>query len=259
MNTLTDLIDRYLERVGLDGTDLSLSTLHRAHVTSIPYENLDVRLGREIRLDIDSVVATLVDTRRGGYCFEMNTLFAAVLEEAGYEVTRYLGRVRMGDAVSPRPATHMVLLVGGQIVDVGFGGAVPLGPVPLGGEVTYGAWTWRSERSRSPEGEDVWKVSLFDMPMFTFTEQPVHAVDYVTPNHFTSTHPMAIFTQFVIAQRWRDDAQVGLIDRVLKERRADGTEHDTVIDPADLGTVLRDTFGLDLSSHDLGVLQAVLA
>src|SRR5207237_7019105 len=105
------LIDRYLARVGLDGSDLSLATLHRAHVEHIPYENLDVRLGREIRLDVDSLVDKLVDRRRGGYCYEHNTLFAHVLESLGYSVTRHLGRVRMGDAVSPRPATHMILTV----------------------------------------------------------------------------------------------------------------------------------------------------
>lgn len=158
---------------------------------SIPYENLDVRLGREIRLDVDSLVGKLVDARRGGYCYEQNTLFAAVLEELGYGVTRLLARVRMGDAVNPRPATHMVLLVDDHLVDVGFGSAVPHGPVPLDGEVSYGAWTWRSARETSPEGEDVWRVSLFDLPMFTFTERPVHPVDYITPNHFSSTHPMS--------------------------------------------------------------------
>jgi N-hydroxyarylamine O-acetyltransferase len=227
-------------------------------VTSIPYENLDVRLGREIRLDLDSVAAKLVDARRGGYCFEMNTLFAAVLEGIGFTVTRHLGRVRMSDNVTPRPATHMVLTVDDHVVDVGFGGAVPLGPVPLGGEATYGPCTWRSSRVRTPEGEDGWQVSLFDMPLFTFTDQPAHPVDYVTPNHFSSTHPMAIFTQFTIVQRWRDDdVQVGLVDRVLKERRTDGTEHDTEIEPADLGEVLREQFDLELPAHDLGALTAL--
>ena len=226
---------------------------------SIPYENLDVRLGREIKLDVESLTMKLVDERRGGYCYEQNTLFAAVLEELGYSVTRFLGRVRMGDNSSPRPATHMILGVDDQIVDVGFGSAVPLGPVPKDGEATYGPWTWRSSRVTSPEGEDVWQVSLFDMPMFTFLERPAHPVDYITPNHFSSTHPMSIFTQFVIASIWRDDGVSLTLDGLqLKERRPDWTEHDTDIDPADLGDVLDDHFGLDLPAHDLGSLKALL-
>lgn len=253
-------LDAYLARVGLDRAgDLSLEALHRAHVTHIPYENLDVRLGREIRLDTDSVFDKLVRRRRGGYCFEMNALYAAVLEALGHTVTRYLGRVRLGDPVSPRPATHMVLRVDDLVIDVGFGSAVPLGPIPLGGQATYGAWTWTCRPTVTPEGDDAWLVSLFDaLPMFTFVEQPAHPIDYVTPNHFTSTHPLAIFTQCTMAQRWRDDVQLGLVDRVLKERRPDGTEHDTEIDPADLGPVLRDHFGLDLTAQDLGALRHLL-
>ena len=253
------MIDRYLARVGLDGSDTSLATLCRAHVQSIPYENLDVRLGREIKLDVDSLVSKLVDGGRGGYCYEHNTLFAAVLEELGYAVTRHLGRVRMGDPVSPRPATHMILTVDDQIVDVGFGGAVPLGPVPFGGEATYGVYTWHSTRETSPEGEEVWKVSLFDLPMFTFDDRRAHPVDYVTPNHFSATHPLSIFTQFVIASIWRaDGVSLQLNGRILKERRPDSTEHDTELDPADLGDVLAEHFGIDLPEQDLGALRIVL-
>jgi N-hydroxyarylamine O-acetyltransferase len=212
-----------------------------------------VRLGREIKLDVDSLVRKLVEERRGGYCYEQNTLFAAVLTELGYTVSRRLGRVRMGDADSPRPATHMVLIVDDQIVDVGFGSAVPLGPVPFDGEVTYGAWTWRSSRDTAPEGDAVWKVSLFDLPLFTIDDRAAHPVDYVTPNHFSSTHPLSIFTQFTIASRWNDDVSVQLTDRGLKERRPDGTEHDTEID--DMGAVLRSHFDLDLPAEDLQRLQ----
>ena len=235
-----------------------MATLCRAHVERIPYENLDVRLGREIKLDVDSLVTKLVDGGRGGYCYEHNTLFAAVLEELGYAVTRHLGRVRMGDPVSPRPATHMILTVDDQIVDVGFGSAVPLGPVPRGGEATYGPWTWRSVRETSPEGDEVWKVSLFDLPMFTFDDRPAHPVDYITPNHFSATHPLSIFTQFVIASIWRDEASIVLNGLQLKERRPDGSEHDTEIDPADLGDVLAEHFDLHLPAKDLVVLEHAL-
>ncbi|HYD10879.1 MAG TPA: arylamine N-acetyltransferase, partial [Acidimicrobiales bacterium] len=245
-------LDRYFARLGLDGADTSLATLARAHVCSIPYENLDVRLGREIRLDRDALVAKLVDGGRGGYCYEHNTLFAHVLDELGVPFTRHLGRVRMTDNVSARPATHMVLVVDGCAVDVGFGAAVPLGPVPLGESVTYGPCTWSTTRVTTPEGEAAWQMSLFDMPMFTFTDVVSHPVDYVTPNHFSSTHPMSIFTQLTLVQRWRhDDVQVGLVDGVFKERRPDGTELDVRIDAADLGRVLREDFALTVTDDEV--------
>ena len=236
-----------------------MATLHRAHVCAIPYENLDVRLGREIRLDRDSLVAKLVDGGRGGYCYEQNALFAAVLEELGVPFTRHLGRVRMTDNVSPRPATHMVLVVDGCAVDVGFGAAVPLGPVPLGGSATYGPCTWSTSRVTTPEGEEAWQMSLFDLPMFTFTDAVSHPIDYVTPNHFSATHPLSIFTTFTMVQRWRDDdVQIGLVDRVLKERRPDGTEHEVTIEPGDLGCVLREQLALRIGDDEVAAIAALL-
>lgn len=226
---------------------------------AIPYENLDVRLGREIRLDRDSLVAKLVDGGRGGYCYEQNLLFAAVLEDLGIRFTRHLGRVRMLDTVSPRPGTHMALVVDGRLCDVGFGSATPIGPVPLDGSATYGSCTWSTRRVDTPEGESAWGVFLFDMLMYTFTDEVRHPVDYVAPNHFSSTHPLSLFTQVTMAQRWRDDGvQVGLVDRVLKERRPDGTEHDVEVAPADLGRVLRDDFGLRVDDDEAAALSALL-
>jgi N-hydroxyarylamine O-acetyltransferase len=248
-------VDRYLARVGLDGAAPSLVDLHAAHARSIPYEDLDIHLGREIRLDLDSLVDKMVDRRRGGYCYEHNTIFAAVLEAHGHTVTRCLGRVRLGDATSPRPATHMVLLVDGQVLDVGFGGATPIGPIPLGGAATYGPWTWWTERTVTPEGEDAWLVRLFDLPLYTFTEAPRHPVDYLAPNHYSSTHPRSLFTQTVIAQRWEDHTQVGLVGLQLTERRAEG-ETAAAIDPDDLGHVLRDRFGLDLTRDEVARVAA---
>jgi N-hydroxyarylamine O-acetyltransferase len=236
-------------------------------VASVPYENLDVRLGREIRLDLASLVAKIVDRRRGGYCYEQNTLFAGVLEAAGWTVTRCLGRVRLGDPVSPRPATHMVLLVDGQVVDVGFGSANPLGPIPLGGSATHGPWTWSTEPARSPEGEDVWEVHLhgpppdpagapFDLTLYSFTEAPQHPVDYLAPNHFSATHALSIFTQHTIVQRWDGVVQIGIVDRLLTERRADGSVHEVGLEPGELGRLLAERFGLSLGQDELDVLSA---
>jgi N-hydroxyarylamine O-acetyltransferase len=251
-----DVVTRYLTRIGLDGADTSVATLVRAHVAAIPYENLDVRLGREIRIDREGLIAKLLDGGRGGYCFEQNGLFAAMLEALGYDVTRCLGRVRLGDATSARPATHMVLLVDGVLVDVGFGSATPSGPVPIDGEATYGPWTWRTERTRSPEGDDVWLVSLGDMALYTFTETPRHPIDYITPNHFTATHPQSLFTNVTIVQRWDGDTQVGLINGELTIRHPDFTTDVERIEPADYGEVLRARFGLALGADDIDRLVA---
>jgi N-hydroxyarylamine O-acetyltransferase len=251
------LLERYLGRVGLDGSDLSLATLQRAHVASIPYENLDIPLGREIELDLDSLVAKLIDGRRGGYCYEQNLLFAAVLEEVGVAFTRHLGRVRLTDPISPRPETHMVLVVDDHAVDVGFGSATPLGPVPLGGEATYGGWTWRTERHIAVEGDEVWAMLLGDRLLYTFSSVPRHPVDYVAPNHFSSTHPLSVFTQHITVQRSYEHVQRTLSNLELTDRYPDGRVETTVLDPADHAAILRE-LGLDLPEQDLVALRHLL-
>src|SRR5919112_1522268 len=96
-------LEAYFERVRWGGravaTYATLAGLVAAHVAHIPFENLDVLLGRRIRLDIDSVQDKLVGRRRGGYCFEHVTLFAAVLERLGLAPARHAA---VGERVLPR-------------------------------------------------------------------------------------------------------------------------------------------------------------
>ena len=102
----------------------TLQALHLAHATHITFENLDLLMGKPIRLDLESLAAKLIQGGRGGYCFEQNALFAGALEEIGFRVTRLAARVRMGSQkITPR--THMLLAVdiAGEcyLADVGFG------------------------------------------------------------------------------------------------------------------------------------------
>jgi hypothetical protein len=131
MNVESDVtidLDAYFTRIGYAGVRRpimeTLRALHLAHATHIPFENLDVLLGRRILLDLESLQTKLVRGRRGGYCFEQNALFAAVLERLGFTVTRLAARVRMG-VTRVLPRTHVALAVdvdgGSWLADVGFG------------------------------------------------------------------------------------------------------------------------------------------
>jgi N-hydroxyarylamine O-acetyltransferase len=106
----------YLERIGWSGeAPVSLETLSRlirAHMSSIPFENLDVLLGRPVRLDLESVQDKLVRGRRGGYCFEHAILFAAAIERLGFKSTRHSARVVPFFPRTETPRTHMFLTVG---------------------------------------------------------------------------------------------------------------------------------------------------
>lgn len=144
-------LDAYLERIGYHGdlqpTGRTLAALHRAHVNSIAFENLDVVAGRGVSVDLDDVQAKLVGRGRGGYCYEHNVLFAAVLERLGYRVDRLLARIG-ADHDRPRPRTHMTLHAHGDghswLADVGFGAGL-LEPLPWGDRDPrdQGGWTYQ--------------------------------------------------------------------------------------------------------------------
>lgn len=245
-------LEAYRARIGYDGdftpTIDTLKALHYAHATHIPFENLDVLLGRPIRLDIESLWGKLVTGGRGGYCFEQNAVFAAVLEAAGFPVRRLAARVRFG-TTGIRPRLHMLLLVqaGGEpwLADVGFGADGLLHPIPfLPGEVAEQfAWKYRviSEspnyvlQSWLPEG---WK----DLYWFGLEEH--YPIDFEVGNYFTSTNPESIFRRRLLTQIPGPDRRLILLNRTLMERTAAGVV-ETPIDGDDaLLAVLSDCFGL---------------
>lgn len=246
-------LDAYLERVGYRGPrDSSIETLHAlhlAHATSIPFENLDILLGQEIRLDLDSLQRKLMAERRGGYCFEQNLLLATALETLGFDVTLLSARVRYGATVV-RPRTHMLLLVtfadSQWIADVGFGGEGLFGPVRLAIDIESPQfqWTYRIAQegrhyvlqSRRAEG---W------MDMYAFTLEPHERVDYEVSNHYTSTYPTSPFRTMAIVQRPSPEARYLLRDRELTTDTGERVTTRTVSDE-ELLQVLRETFSLDL-------------
>ena len=244
----------YLRRLGLDArppaTSAGLADLHRAHAGTIPFENLDILLGRPIRLDVGSLVAKLVDARRGGYCFEQNTLFSAALEDLGFAVTPLAARVRLGDR-RDSARTHMCLAVRADgrdwLSDVGFGGGGLWEPLPLepGGEVRQGGWRFRlvddgRERVLQSAGPQGWR------DLYAFTLEPQLPIDYVVANHYTSTHSDSTFTKIPVVQRTRADGAEAIRGHVLQTMRPGEA---IVESPAPKGgallALLRERFGLD--------------
>lgn len=114
----------YLDRIGapdpVTPDDATLRELHRRHVLSIPFENLSVHLGEEIVMAADAFVAKIVQRHRGGFCYELNGAFGALLAALGYDVDILAARVHTRDGLGP-PYDHMALRVGRWLADVGFG------------------------------------------------------------------------------------------------------------------------------------------
>jgi len=242
----------YAARIEYDGdftpTLATLRDVHLAHATHIPFENLDILLGRPIRLDLESVTAKLIDARRGGYCFEQNALFASVLETIGFRVTRLAARVRMG-ATEVRPRSHMLLAVdveGGRwLADVGFGGDGLVLPVRLQADEVqrHFGWQYRVIGEGASYVLQTWRLEdWFDLYSFTLEEQ--YPADYEVSNYYTSTFPASPFVTRLIAQRPGKDVRLTLVNRQLTEQRPDEVSEATLADDDAILETLAERFGL---------------
>lgn len=275
-------LDAYLARIGhtggLDPTTATLRALHRAHVLAVPFENLEVVLGRPVPLDLPALQDKLVRRARGGYCFEHARLFAAALERLGFGVTGLSSRVGLGSGRT-RPATHAVLRVETAetaetgrvwICDVGFGGS-PLEPVELAdGAVTADSgWTFRLARRTVPLGgtavAEEW--TLHERPardadwadLHTFTLDPRYAIDWVVGNHYVSTHPRSPFVRRPVVQRTGPDVRQGLYGTAwVTTDRAGGGRRTRELEPHEVPEVLADVFGVVLDADDGAALTAAL-
>ena len=251
-------IDEYCARLGYAGPRTpTLSTLHAitaAHTRSIPFENLDVLLGRGINLDPSAIFAKLVVQRRGGYCFEQNGLLLLVLEALGFRVAPISARVRWQrprDFTPPR--THVFLRVeldgASWLTDVGVGGMSLTAALRLEPDVEQAT---PHEPRRLIREDSRWfhQVRLgdawHDVCEFTLEEMPL--VDRELGNWYTSAHPQSHFkNRLWVARAGHDGERRTLLNREfsLRSRTGEATVR-TIASPAELLEVLAADFGLVL-------------
>ena len=252
-------LDAYLDRIQWGGAvrqDLdTLSGLLRAHMCSIPFENLDVLLGRPIRLDLQGIQDKLVRASRGGYCFEHATLFAAALEALGFKPARHTGRVVVFVPRTAAPRTHMFLTVpvseGTFVVDPGFGSLAPRVPVPLVegqqariGEETH--WMVRDGRYWVLHAQ----VGTNPVQAWASTAEEEFPVDFEMGNHYTSTHPASPFVHRIMMRALTDDGRVTVANRDVTFWHGTTPETEQLADRAALRALLVDRFGFDLPEVD---------
>jgi len=256
MLSATDL-SAYLARIGYDGavapTRAALDALHLRHPQAIPFENLNPLAGLPVRIDLASVVEKLVRSRRGGYCFEHNTLFHAVLESFGFEVTPLAGRVLMGQPEDAEVAqTHKLLQVACEgadlIADVGFGGMTLTGPIALAADREQATphEPYRLDRT----GED-WrlraKVAGDWRLLYRFTLRRAWPIDEEVANHYVATHPDSAFTATLRVARILPQGRLTLLNRRLTEHRLGAASQvEEIIGDDALRGVLAERFGIEV-------------
>ena len=256
MPDLAPNLDAYFARIGYTGprtaTAGALREIHLHHARAIPYENLDVLLGRAIRIDLAGIEEKLVRQKRGGYCFEQNNLLAAVLLALGFRVTRFMARVRWNlPADLPTPLTHVLLLVEGEdgrfLADVGFGSMSLMAPLAFEFDREQTAAAIEPRRLIRRGEVVVHQARLGDTwgDVFVFAPDATPAIDCEVGNWFTSTHPQSRFKQNLTLARAGDRCRLAILNREVTIRHADGrAERRELATPEELLDVLARSFDL---------------
>ncbi len=253
-------IQAYLTRTGYDGAlDVSAETLcrlHMAHTLHVPFENLDIHLGREISLEPNDLFNKIVTQRRGGYCYEMNGLFALVLESLGFEVKRLMARIISGYPQT-RPLTHQVLLVtinGDRwMADVGNGRTGIIAPLHLENDVPVQQFTG-CYRLLTQDGYRF--VYQFQDARrwddgYAFTLESYLPVDYIPANFYNSHSPDSRFVQHKFCTMPTTEGRVTLNELDLKITRNGETQVTTAASMDEYHAMLRKYFGIEIAGEFL--------
>lgn len=271
----------YWERIGMpepkpeDPRDVELlDKMIFAHQCAIPFENLDI-YDRHINvpLGIPDVFDKIVRGARGGYCFELNALFHALLQETGYDVMPCVGRsLKNRGYVYPFTHRGIIVTIDGQrrFCDVGYGGPMPSCSIPLvdGCQVTSHGQSFRIERGRGnwwtilylgsarkpgeggaeAAGLGVLAVEAQrePVPVTAILNEPMQLTDYLVLSHFCSTSPHSVFTQWRMVNRRTEEGNVSITDNRFTRVGPQGKETIDIVSEEHLAQLLKEEFGIVL-------------
>jgi N-hydroxyarylamine O-acetyltransferase len=216
-------VPAYLDRIAYTGpltaTAEVLRNLHRAHLLSVPFENLDIALGRKIVCDEDAFIRKIVKRRRGGFCYELNGAFAGLLRAIGFQVTLLSARVPREDGSYSPEFDHLALRVDLDepwLADVGFGDSF-LDPISLRagtGQSNDGrrylvvdCGTSLNMERTDPGG--AWK------PQYSFTLTPRGLADFAAMCHYHQTSRESPFTRKSVCSMATPDGRITVAERKL--------------------------------------------
>jgi N-hydroxyarylamine O-acetyltransferase len=247
----------YLAALGVARTAPELSLLQeliRRHVARFAFCSVGPRLGDELPLELEALYDRIVVRARGGYCFEQNALFHAVLEELGFDVRLCLARVIYNQDIHP-PLTHRIALVrvGGQeyVGDVGFGPLGPPVPVstlerpPLSAEGTF-----RVHERRPGE----FHLQAFkeggDFSLYRFSAGDYGPADCELGHFYSHRHPQAAFVNNLVASRILPDEIRSLRNREYWVIRPEGSSKTTLTGAAQLRRMLEQELGIQVTDSE---------
>jgi len=251
--TVDNKIRAYLNRIGFTGEPrLDFETLHRLqkyHLQSVPYENLDIMRNVPLALDPEGIFEKIVTRRRGGYCFELNGLFAWLLRSLGFGVTDYMARF-LRDETSIPMRRHRVLRVACEgtdyLCDVGVGGVVPRRPVPL----ALGVINEQNGEKYKLVHDSFYRNVLYEWKndewrrIYGFTEEEQLDLDYIMPSYYCENHPDSYFRRFDMVHIFTDNGRKSVAGREIKIFTPSGVELIEPSDEKDYAELLEIHFGI---------------
>jgi len=243
----------YLQRINYDGqtqpTAETLRELHRAHLLTVPFENLDIHRGREIVLDGERLYAKVVEQRRGGFCYELNGAFAGLLRTLGFDVEMLAAGVGRADGSFGPLFDHMALLVQldeAWLADVGFGEGFRE-PLRLDdeGEQAQAFGAYRIRRDGEWHLLERREADAYSAE-YRFTLQPYEYADYAEMCRYHQTSPQSSFTQKRVCTLATPEGRVTLSNNRLITTVSGARDERELVSEAEIGAVLREQFGVVL-------------
>ncbi|WP_214402015.1 arylamine N-acetyltransferase family protein [Pseudonocardia lacus] len=245
--------DAYLARIGADrprGTTLAdLAALHAAHPRAVPFEDYDIHLGVPLSLDTDRLFDKVVTRGRGGFCYELNGLFAVLLRELGFDVTLCSAFDVGPDGGHGPDFEHLRLLVrtddGPYLADVGNGASwtapVPLEPGTHGDTQVHrdGELWWAFRRTHQGHWEREWAWTL----------RPRELAEFLPRCRYQENDPHSHFVNRRLAALATEHGRISVVNGVLKETEGD-RQTERTLDPDEERAVLVDRFGIDLGGRE---------
>jgi len=245
-------VEAYLRRIQYDGprdpTPEILRGLHRQHLFTVPFENLDIALGTPIQLDPGLLFEKIVVRKRGGYCYELNGLFHDLLKALGFNVNMLSAQVRRDNGAFGPDFDHMLLKVtldDPWIADVGFGDSFvdPLPMMPGASKVENG------KRFGVRNENGIWELFKEDtdghVPLYRFADVPHRLSDFTEMNRYQQTSPESGFTRRRICTRAAYGGRITLAGMQWIATQNGRREERMLQQQAELERCLREEFGIE--------------
>lgn len=249
---------RYLQHIGFAGIPqadlLTLQQLHRCHMLSVPFENLSIIYRQGIHLEEPALFNKIVERNRGGFCYELNRLFAALLKDIGFNVQFISGEIRARDGSFGAPFDHMALKVEldqPYLVDVGFGDSflTPL-KITTTEQQPQTSGTFHLEQ----EGETYYLERRngdnrsHAKTLYRFTLQAREPSEFDGMSHYHSTSPQSHFTQRLVCSRPTENGRVTLSENKLIVTEDHQRHESTLHSEDERRAALMRYFGIDLEN-----------